>query len=173
MYELCLSIPTHINTSIASTVRYLLSMMQASLEAAWLHIGRIPGAGLGMRKNGYLQVISRIIERNFHDAAQNNGWNSTVDSPGSPQANNRILKKAKSILCCCEWPAVNFIWAFLIGFTSSHEWYNIDIYIHTKNYKAVNIYHQVTCYPESVNAKQGNPVVYSAIFKQCICTGYC
>ena len=33
--ELCLSIPTHIDTSMDNTVYHLLSTMQASWEAAW------------------------------------------------------------------------------------------------------------------------------------------
>ena len=43
-YGLCLSIPTHINTSKDNTVHHLLSMMQASLEAALLYARRLPPA---------------------------------------------------------------------------------------------------------------------------------
>ena len=71
-YELCLTIPTHINTSIDSTVCYLLFLIQASLEAAG-RARHLPSASLGTGKLGYLRVSSRIPERNFHDSAQNNG----------------------------------------------------------------------------------------------------
>ena len=38
-HEPCLSTPMHMDTTIDSTVRHLLfiSMIQASLQAAWLH----------------------------------------------------------------------------------------------------------------------------------------
>ena len=41
-YEVFLSTPTHIDTSIDSTVCHLLSMIQASLEAAWQHARHLP-----------------------------------------------------------------------------------------------------------------------------------
>ena len=41
-YELSLSIPTPIDTSIVITVRRLLSMIQALLEAAWLRARCLP-----------------------------------------------------------------------------------------------------------------------------------
>ena len=53
-YELCLSIPTNIDTSIDSTVHHLLSLIQTSLEAAWSRARHLPGASLGMHKVGYL-----------------------------------------------------------------------------------------------------------------------
>ena len=46
-------------------------------------------------------------------------------------------------------------------------------YLYTKSYKADNTYHQVFCYPESVNTKWENPMVYSTNFMQCVCTAYC
>ena len=46
-------------------------------------------------------------------------------------------------------------------------------YLYTKKYKAVYIYHQVFCCPESVNTKRENPMVYCTNFTQCVCTGYC
>ena len=62
---------------------------------------------------------------------------------------------------CGEWLAIQFIWAFLAGYISSHEWWYQ--YLYTKNYKAVNAYHQVFCYPDSVNTQWENPMVYSHI----------
>ena len=35
-------------------------------------------------------------------------------------------------MCCCEWPANKFIWAFLLvtlPLCSSHEWYSINIHM--------------------------------------------
>ena len=49
-------------------------------------------------------------------------------------------------------------------------WYKFQ---YRKNCKAVNTYHQVFCYPESVNTKWENPMVYCVVFTQCICTEYC
>ena len=56
-------------------------------------------------------------------------WNNTVSSPGSPGTSNRILKKAERLYLCREWPAIKSIQAFLAGYISSYERYNIDIYI--------------------------------------------
>ena len=46
-------------------------------------------------------------------------------------------------------------------------------YLYAVNYKAVNTYHQVFCYPESVNTKPENLMIYGMNFTKCICTGYC
>ena len=69
-FKLCLLIPTHIDTSIDSTVCHLPSLVQALLDAAWLHA---TGASLGMCKLGYLQFTSRIPESDFNNSGQNNG----------------------------------------------------------------------------------------------------
>ena len=61
------------DTNIDSTVCHLLSMMQASLEAAWKHARHLYCPLIGMCNLGYLPVRSRIPERKFHDATQNNG----------------------------------------------------------------------------------------------------
>ena len=73
VYAFCLPIPTHIDTTTDSTMYHLLSLIQASLEAAGLHTRHHLGASLGMHKHRYLQV-------------------NTVSSPESLQTNNRILK---------------------------------------------------------------------------------
>ena len=64
-YEVFSLIPTHINTSIDSTVCHLLSMIQASLEAAWQHARHLyhHHQPTGMCKLGYLPVRSRIPEK--------------------------------------------------------------------------------------------------------------
>ena len=72
-YEVFSLIPTHIDTSIDSTVCHLLSMIQASVEAAWQHATHLYRKPTGMRKLGYLPVCSRIPESKFYDPTQNNG----------------------------------------------------------------------------------------------------
>ena len=61
-YELCLSIPTNIDTSIDSTVHHLLSLIPASLEAAWSRARCLPGASLGMRTVGQLDIFEPALE---------------------------------------------------------------------------------------------------------------
>ena len=56
--ELCLSISTHTDTPIDSTVRHLLSMIQASLQAACLHASHTSTASSRMRKLGYIGVLN-------------------------------------------------------------------------------------------------------------------
>ena len=56
--ELCLSISTHINTHIDSTVRHLLSMIQASLQAACLHTSHMSTASSRIHKLGYIGVLN-------------------------------------------------------------------------------------------------------------------
>ena len=72
-YEVFLLIPTHIDTSIDSTVRHLLCMIQASLEVAWQHARHLYRQLIGMCNLGYLPVHSRIPERKFYDSTQNDG----------------------------------------------------------------------------------------------------
>ena len=128
-YELCLSIPKHIDASTDSTVHHLLSMIQALLESALLHVWCLSPAKEWV--NSYfessLDCSKGISKIQLRPMLQNN----TVGSPESPLASNEILKKAEMhtsyqhdcwtghwihsrVSCCC---------------TSSHERYNIDIYI--------------------------------------------
>ena len=55
--------------------------------------------------------------------------------------------------------------AFLAGYTSLHEQYDIDIYTQrtTKLFVALKV----------LIKKQENLMVYGANFTQCVCTGYC
>ena len=102
-------------------------------------------------------------------------WNNIVSDPESHLASNEILKKAeRCILCRREWPVVEFIRAFFAGcWLHFLTWIIQYQYLYTKNFKGVNTYHQVFCYPESVNTKQENPMIYGTNFTQCVCTGYC
>ena len=55
--------------------------------------------------------------------------NNMVSCPESALASNKILRKVeRHISCHCEWPAIEFIWAFFASYTFSHERYNINIY---------------------------------------------
>ena len=69
--------PTHIDTTIDSTLHHLLSLVQALLEVARLLTRRHLGTSLGKHKLGYL--LANIVS-------------NTVSSPESPRTNNRILK---------------------------------------------------------------------------------
>ena len=64
----------------------------------------------------------------------------------------KVSWKVYMLLLCCDWLAVKFIRAFLAGYTFL-IWYR---YLYIKNYKAVNTYHKVFCYPENVNTKWEN-----------------
>ena len=80
--------------------------------------------------------------------------------------------KAKTYMfhCCTvsDWLS-NLFKLFLLVTLPHMNWY---WYLYTKNYRAIKTYHQVLCYPESVNTKQDNTMIYSTNFTHCICTGY-
>ena len=83
-----------------------------------------------MRKLRYLWVSSRIPERNFHDTAQNNGVEQHSEQQSRKPSNQQLnFKESWKAYIRREWPTVEFIWVFLAGYTSSHEQYNINIYI--------------------------------------------
>ena len=79
-----------------------------------------------MRKVRYLRVSSKILKKNFYDSVQNN----TVSSPESPLASNKILKKAEMCLSSrCEWPAIEFIRAFVaVALPHMNDTISISIY---------------------------------------------
>ena len=131
-----------------------------------------PGTSLQMRKLGYLWVSSRILKRNFHDSAQNNGAQQQGEQSRKPSSQWRDFKKAElRILCCHEWLAVEFIQAFLaVALIHMSDTISISIYKRTIKLLTLN---QVFCYPKSVNTKWENLMVYDMNFTQCICTGYC
>ena len=74
MRELCLSIPTHIDTRTDSKVCHLLFLIQTLLEAALLRAIRLLPARLEIQcKLQYIRVSSSIPKKNFHDADQISG----------------------------------------------------------------------------------------------------
>ena len=104
-------------------------MIQASLEAVWLHTKRLLSVQDCVNVDIYLWVRSRITERNFQDSALNSGVKQHSEHARKSLSQQWILKKAERRICCHEWPCFKFILAFLAGSTSLHEWYIIDIYI--------------------------------------------
>ena len=75
---------------------------------------------------------------NFHDSAQNNVVEQHSEQSWKPSNQQLDFKDwSWKVYIHCEWPAIDFIWAFQTGYTSAHEWYNIDIYVYA-NYKADN-----------------------------------
>ena len=118
-------------------------------------------------------VSSRIIKRNFHDSAQNNGVQQQSEQSRKPSSQWRDFNKAElCILCCCERLAIEFIQAFL-AVALLHMSATISISIYKRTTKLLTLNHQVFCYPKSVNTKWENLMVYDMNFMQCICTGYC
>ena len=116
-YELCLSIS--IQAWILQCDMHLLFMIQVLLETAWLHARHLPPA--------YRNVSSRILKQSFMNQSRTIVWNNTVSSPWSLRASKQSWKVYVSLLHC-EWLAVKFIWAFLAGYTSSHELISISIH---------------------------------------------
>ena len=57
-------------------------------------------------------------------------WSNTVSSPASLRASIDFKESWKAYISLLhrEWPAVKFTQAFLAGYTSLHERYDIDIY---------------------------------------------
>ena len=83
-----------------------------------------------------------------------------------------VLKKAETF-SYHKQPGSKFIFQHFLLVPLPHMNNIYYHYLHKKNYKAVNTFRQVFCFPASVNTKQTNPRVYWANFMQCICTGYC
>ena len=111
-------------------MHHLLSIIQASLKAAWL-CARHLSPTLEGEKLGYLRVSYRILERNFYESAQSNGVEQYSEQSSKPSSQQWILKKSRKAYISSlhrEWLAVEFTQAFLAGYTSLHERYHIDIY---------------------------------------------
>ena len=132
-----------------------------------------PGTSLQMRKLGYLWVSSRILKRNFHDSAQNNGAQQQGEQSRKPSSQWRDFKKAELlILCCREWLAVEFIQTFLaVALIHMSDITSISIYKRT--IKLLTLNHQVFCYPKVLIQSERTWWFMTWIFMQCICTGYC
>ena len=105
-----------------------------------------------MRKLGYLWVSYRILERNFYNSAQSNGVEQHSEWSRKPSNQQWIFKKAEK----------NIIISSLLTWM-------IYQYVH----KELQSYHEVFCWPKSVNTKRDNPMVHGTNFTQCSCTGYC
>ena len=52
----------------------------------------------------------------------------------------------------------------LVPLTYMNNIISISSYTDMKNYKTVNTYHQVFCYPGSVSTKRENPMIYGVNF---------
>ena len=123
----------------------------------------------------YLHVSSRIPKRNFHESAQNNGVKQHSEKSRKPLSQNGGLKKVEKCMyiITASWATGHQIHSSVscwLHFLIWMIWYH---YLYTKNYKAVNTYHWIFCYPESGNTKQENLIVYGVNFTQWVCTGYC
>ena len=70
-----ITLPIDIDTSIDSTMHHLLSIIQASMEVAWMNATHLlPPTYVRMRKLGYLWVSSIILKIIFYELAQINMW---------------------------------------------------------------------------------------------------
>ena len=76
-------------------------------------------------------------------------WNNTVNSPGSNWASKRFLKEVYAI--AASWMKGRKIHLSISCWLHSLTWTIWYQYLYTHNYKDVNIYHQVFCYPKSAN----------------------
>ena len=143
-----------IDTTLESTVHHLLSI----IEASWLRTRRLlECVNLGYSL-GYLQVSSGIPERNFHESAQKMMQNNTVSSPGSLWASKRFKESWKAFITV-SWVTGRRVHSSISCWLHFLIWTIWYWYLYTKNYKAVNTYHRVFCYPECVNTKRENPMV--------------
>ena len=142
-YELRLLIQKHINTSTDSTVRHLLSMIQALLEAALLLVWRLSPAKECV--NSYLWVISRILKRNFHNSVETNGVEQHSEQSRKPSSQQQDFKESRNAYIVLSWlidqPSKSFKHFLLLHFLTLTIKY---LYLYSKNYKAVNTY-QVFC----------------------------
>ena len=128
-FKLCLLIPTHIDTSIDSTVCHFLSMIQASLETVWLR-GRCLPPALECVNSYIFGVISRILKKNFHDSYQKNGAEQHSKQSRKPSSQQQDFKESWNAYIMLSWVTGHWIYSsFPCCCTSSPEWYSIDIYI--------------------------------------------
>ena len=128
-------------------------------------------ASLGIRILRYLRVSYRILERNFYESTQSNGVEQYSEQSRKPSSQQWILKKAERYIYhrCVKRDRPSNLRKYFLLVTLPYINDMISISIH----KELQSYHQVFYCHESVNTKWENPMVYSANFTQCVCTGYC
>ena len=85
-----------------------------------------------MHKLGYLWVSYRILERNVYEKCSLEQWCGAiqwaVQEAFEPAMDFKESWKVCIWLLCRQSQAVEFTQAFLAGYTSLHERYDIDIY---------------------------------------------
>ena len=111
-------------------MHHLLSIIQASLKATWLRARRLSptfqeGENSDIFESSieFSKGILRISPEQWCGAIQ---W--AVQQAFEPAIDFKESRKAYISSLHREWPAVEFTQAFLAGYTSLHEWYDIDIY---------------------------------------------
>ena len=112
-----------------------------------------------MCKLGYLQISSRIPKNWGFSTDQWCGTRQwTVQEAFKPTTDFKESWKGYMLL----WVTGCQIHLSVSGWLHFHTWTIWYQYLYTKNHKAVNTYHHVFCYPESVNTKWENLIVYDA-----------
>ena len=110
-------------------MHHLLSIIQASLKAAWLRARHLlptlesENSDIFESAIECLKGILRISPEQWCGAIQwafQQAFEAAIDFKESRKVYISSLHR--------EWPAVEFTQAFLAGYTSLHEWYDIDIY---------------------------------------------
>ena len=110
-------------------MHHLLSIIQASLKAAWLRARRLSPTLEGENSDIFESAIEfskgilRISPEQWCEAIQ---W--AVQQAFEPAIDFKKSRKACISSLHHEWPAVEFTQAFLAGCTSYHGRYDIDIY---------------------------------------------
>ena len=110
-------------------MHHLLSIIQASLKAAWLRARRLSPTSERVNSDIFESAIEfskgilRISPEQWSGPIQ---W--AVQQAFEPAIDFKESRKAYISSLHREWPAVEFIQAFLVSYASLHEWYDIDIY---------------------------------------------
>ena len=119
-----------------------------------------------MHKLIYLQVSSRILNSNSTNQASVEKHSEQSRKPSSQQGILKETKRCTVYVIAASWVTgrqFHLSVSCWLPFLTWMIWYR---YLYNNNYKAVNTYHQVFCYPESVWTKQENLMVYCMKFMQ-------
>ena len=134
-------------------MHHLLSIIQASLEVAWLHVKECVNSDIFEPVIEFSKGILWISPEQWYGTTQ---W--AVQEAFKPAMDIKESWKVYISWCVVSNRPSNLLKHFLLV---------------TYPYMNDMISHQVFCCPQSVNTKRENQMVYGTSFMQCACTGYC
>ena len=155
-------------------MHHLLSIIQASLEAAWLRARRLLPILEGENSDIFESAIEfskgilRISPEQWCGAIQ---W--AVQQAFEPAIDFKESRKAYISSLHREWPAVEFTQAFLAGYTSLHERYDINIYTQRTTKLFTPIIKSFVALKMLIHNKRTRWFTVWTLRSAFKCTGYC